>query len=351
VSFCGVTDVKSLSLAYDGFLPVRRQWTGPVSGTVARSYDNNFWVTGRSVNGSQVGFAYDDDGLLTAAGALSLTRDPDHGLVTATALAGTTGSRSYNPFGELSGRTVQVSGAGVYEAAYTRDKLGRITGETETVHGALESWDYTYDDAGRLTRDGSLVADYSYDANGNRTAVTTPSGTITAAYDEQDRLTRYGRTTYTHNQAGDLESKTGPSGTTTYTYDALGNLRHVELASGKSIDYVIDGKNRRVGKKVDGTLVQGFLYKDPLNPIAELDGQGNVEARFVYGAKANVPAYMIKGDTKYRIISDHLGSVRLVIDADTGAIAQRMEYGPFGQAATLCHRFHGISWGAALGPR
>jgi len=108
----------------------------------------------------------------------------------------------------------------------------------------------------------------------------------------------------------------------------------VELASGKTIDYVIDGKNRRVGKKVDGTLVQGFLYKDPLNPIAELDGSGNVEARFVYGAKPNVPAYMIKHGTEYRIISDYLGSVRLVINTATGAIAQRLAYGPFGQVTT-----------------
>jgi uncharacterized protein RhaS with RHS repeats len=82
---------------------------------------------------------------------------------------------------------------------------------------------------------------------------------------------------------------------------------------------------------VDGKLVQGFLYKDGLNPVAELDGQGRVEARFVYGAKGNVPAYMIKGGTTYRIVSDHLGSVRLVINTETGEVAQRLDYGPFGQ--------------------
>jgi len=43
---------------------------------------------------------------------------------------------------------------------------------------------------------------------------------------------------------------------------------------------------------------------------------------------------MIKNGTEYRIISDHLGSVRLVINTDTGAIAQRMDYGPFGQVTT-----------------
>src|SRR4030095_12570821 len=44
--------------------------------------------------------------------------------------------------------------------------------------------------------------------------------------------------------------------------------------------------------------------------------------------------YMIKGGTTYRIISDHLGSVRLVVNAATGAIAQRIDYDAFGQVLT-----------------
>jgi hypothetical protein len=84
----------------------------------------------------------------------------------------------------------------------------------------------------------------------------------------------------------------------------------VGLADATQIDYVVDGANRRIGKKVGGALVQGFLYGDALNPVAELDGTGTVVARFVYGSKPNVPDYMVKGGTTYRIISDHLGSRR-----------------------------------------
>jgi RHS repeat-associated protein len=40
---------------------------------------------------------------------------------------------------------------------------------------------------------------------------------------------------------------------------------------------------------------------------------------------------MIKGGTTYRIISDHLGSVHLVVNAATGAIAQQMNYDEFGR--------------------
>jgi RHS repeat-associated protein len=50
----------------------------------------------------------------------------------------------------------------------------------------------------------------------------------------------------------------------------------------------------------------------------------------VYGTKRNVPDYLIKGGTNYRIITDHLGSVRLVIDTTTGSILQEIEYDEFG---------------------
>jgi hypothetical protein len=75
-------------------------------------------------------------------------------------------------------------------------------------------------------------------------------------------------------------------------------------------------------------LVRGWLYKEGLNPVAQLDGDGKITHRFVYGAKANVPAYMVKIDpasgdeTTYRIVSDHRGSVRLVVNVESGEIAQ-----------------------------
>ncbi len=124
--------------------------------------------------------------------------------------------------------------------------------------------------------------------------------------------------------------KTTPSGTTTYTYDLPGNLTEVVLPTGRVIEYIIDGRNRRVGKKVDGVLTQGFLYQDQLNPVAELDGAGNVVSLFVYGSKANVPDYLVRGGVTYRIVSDHLGSPRLVVNAADGTVVQRIDYDEWG---------------------
>jgi RHS repeat-associated protein len=86
-----------------------------------------------------------------------------------------------------------------------------------------------------------------------------------------------------------------------------------------------------VGKRVDGTLVQGFVYLDDLNPAAELDGNGDVVSVFVYGTRPNVPDYMIRGGERYRILSDHLGSPRLVVNSSTGAVVQRLDYDAFGR--------------------
>jgi YD repeat-containing protein len=117
-----------------------------------------------------------------------------------------------------------------------------------------------------------------YNPNSNR--LTGPTGATSYTYDAQDRLPTAGGNTYTYTVNGELATRTHTS--TTYTYDALGNLLHVELPSGDQIDYLVDGENRRIGKKVNGVLVQGFLYESQLEPVAELDSNGNLVARFVY---------------------------------------------------------------------
>lgn len=39
---------------------------------------------------------------------------------------------------------------------------------------------------------------------------------------------------------------------------------------------------------------------------------------------------MVKGGQNYRIVSDHLGSARLVVNTSTGAVAQQIDYDEFG---------------------
>ena len=57
---------ENISYAYDGRLLTAAAWSGPVSGSVGRTYDNNFRLTGQTVNDTNpIAFTYDNDGLLT----------------------------------------------------------------------------------------------------------------------------------------------------------------------------------------------------------------------------------------------------------------------------------------------
>jgi len=327
---------STLSYTYDGSLLTSTTWAGTVSGSVGRTYDNNFRISSQSVDGANtVNFGYDNDSLLTSAGSLTITRSAQNGLISGTSLGAVTDTRTYSTFGELGQYTASVSGTPVLDVQYTRDKLGRIRQKVETIGGVTDTFVYTYDQAGRLTdvtKNSAVVGHYTYDSNGNRLSHTDATGTVNGTYDAQDRLTQYGNLQLTYTANGELLTKNNPviGQTASYTYDVLGNLKSSTLPGGVQIDYVVDGQNRRVGKKVNGTLVQGFLYQNQLNPVAELDGTGNVFSRFVYGTKANVPDYMVKAGVTYRIVSDHLGSPRLVIDTTAGTIIERIDYDEFG---------------------
>ncbi len=88
-----------------------------------------------------------------------------------------------------------------------------------------------------------------------------------------------------------------------------------------------------MGKQVNGALTTGFLYQDQLNAVAQLDGNGNVVSRFVFGSKANAPDYFTSSAGTFRILSDHLGSPRLIVNTATGSTVEEIDYDEFGNVA------------------
>ncbi|MBI3768748.1 MAG: RHS repeat-associated core domain-containing protein [Deltaproteobacteria bacterium] len=324
-----------IDYTYDGLLSVGETMSGPVPGSVTRTYDALLRVASQTVGGTPtIGYTYDPDSQLTGAGALSLTHDATNGLVTGHTLGVVTDTVGYNTFAELTSYAASANATPVYAETVTRDAIGRIVQKVETIGGVTDTYDYTFDQVGQLitvTKNGAPSESYTYDDNGNRTDATVAGVHVSTTTDAQDRLTQYGTTSFTYTPAGDRESKTtAGSQTTTYEYDVIGSLLTVTLPDTTAITYVVDGQTRRVGKKVNGTLVQGFLYDGLLRPVAELDGNGTIVSRFVYTG-GTVPAYLVKGGVAFRVISDTIGSVRLVVNAATGAIAQRLDYDTFGR--------------------
>ncbi len=266
----------------------------------------------------------DKDGAVTAAGDESIQYEPGTFRIATRQLGSVDFGYAYDEYGQLTSLTSPP-----LDLDYTYDDLGRVIQIVETDQGTARTLDYTYDLLGQLVEvrvDGAVSEAYTYDANGNRLS---GRGVTEATHNAEDELLTYGSRTFSYS-AGQLTSVTDGGLTTTYDYGTHGQLRAVDDGT-TVVSYEHDAFHRRVGKRVDGTLVQGFLYQDQLNPIAELAADGTVRSRFVYASRAHVPDFMIQGGATYAFVTDHLGSVRYVADTSDGSIAQRIEYDAFGQ--------------------
>jgi RHS repeat-associated protein len=331
-------DGVELDFAYSGSFVTQEAWNGTAKGAVDYAFDNDLDVTSRRVNsGTPVSFDYDPDKLLTGAGNLAIQRNETNGLVTGTSLGGITDSWTYDEFGQPTNYSAFFGTTTLYAFHTVRDPFGRITARTETIGGVTTDYGYTYDPADRLaavTGDGSARGNYIYDSNDNRITVSDDRGTLSANYDNQDRQLSLGVIRFTWTANGELAAKSEGNQITNYKYDVFGNLLGVTLPNELVIDYLIDGRNRRVGKKVNGAMVQGFVYERALRPAAELNGSGAISSEFIYATRGNVPDYLIKAGQTYRILCDEVGSPRLVVNAATGQVAQRLDYDTFGRVLT-----------------
>ncbi|RZK45611.1 MAG: hypothetical protein EOO94_04085, partial [Pedobacter sp.] len=152
-------------------------------------------------------------------------------------------------------------------------------------------------------------------------------------YDVQDRLVSNSEWNFTYNKNGYLSRKDHLSNGSwvTYTYDALGNLLVVQFSNGTKVDYLVDGSDRRVRRRLNNTFNAAYIYRDDLRPAAQLNSNGTIKSVFIYGSRSNSPDLIVQGTVTYRVISDHLGSPLFVIRASNGQIVQQLTYDTWGK--------------------
>jgi RHS repeat-associated protein len=130
----------------------------------------------------------------------------------------------------------------------------------------------------------------------------------------------------------------------------MGSLIAVNLPDGRLIEYITDGKRRRIGKMVNGVLTKQWLYRDQLKPVAELDATGNIISEFIYGTKTNTPDLVIRGGVTYRLVSDQLGSPVLAINtANSGDVPFQATYAAFGDKTLVAGTDDWMPFGFAGG--
>lgn len=345
----------TITYEYDGTLVTSEALTGTLNQTLFYAYNNDFNLQCFTYAGNTHTCAYDDDGLLTGAGAFSIIRNVENGLPEAIAGGELNLTRTFNGYGEVESQEFTVSGNNVTSWNLTRNDAGLITAKTEQIDGSTSQYLYTYDSMGRLQaviKDATLVAEYEYGPNGTRTHEMNALRGIserTFDYSDEDHLLGAGSTTYQYDLDGFLTSKIDGSDITRYNYSSRGELLSTTLPNGTLIEYVHDSLGRRIGKKVNGIITEKYLWWGMIRLMAIYDGSDNLLMRFEY-ADNRLPLAMIKQGTTYHLTYDQVGSLRVVADV-SGKVVKRLDYDLFGNVVDDTNPAFQVPFGFAGGLR
>src|SRR6266542_1861581 len=205
---------------------------------------------------------------------------------------------------------------------YTYDASGRRTAIT-TLNGP---WNYGYDAGGQLTSvslNGSTVQ-YSYDAAGNRVAMVSGGATTGYNVNNLDQYTSVGGTAYGYDADGNLTS----SGSWTYSYDDENRLTAVSGPTGRWT-YQYDALGNRVAQ-TNGTTTTQYLV-DPTgmgSVVAAFGGSSSPVNHFAYGLGlvSSVPA---SGSAQFYQFDGSANTVALT--GAGGAVLNTYSYLPFGE--------------------
>ncbi len=220
---------------------------------------------------------------------------------------------------------------------------GNLRSQTIAVPGLSLTQSYTYDNLNRLTaaaENGSpgWAQNYGYDVNGNRWVSTNTSLPALSLETPTSASWYTGSTipnrinTWTYDQAGNVAGVPASGGSTvrascassiqpgtamlrTACHDSENRMVSVTDVNGVTSTYAYDGSGLRISKTSGGNTTV-YVY----------DAFGYLAAEY----SSQAPTSACDTNTCYPIL-DHLGSTRMLTDANGSSTVTRYDYLPFGQ--------------------
>ena len=329
---------ETIAYGYDGSLVTSEAMVGTLNQSLSYIYDNDFNVKSFAYAGAANSYSYDNDGLLIGSGDFVITRNTGNGLPEKMSGGSLIVNRVFSGYGEIESQDYSIAGTSRTSWSVVRDKNGRIIQKTQSGEGVTSQLDYTYDSMGRLrtvVKDGSVVEQYRYGANGSRVYEMNSRRGISSrsfSYSAEDHLLSVdlegSRTNYEYDVDGFLTKRVQGDLETDYRYSSRGELLEVVLPDGRLIEYGHDPLGRRIARKVNGTIVEKYLWQGMTRLLAVYDGSDNLLTRFEY-ADDRVPVAMTRAGTVYYLAYDQVGSLKVVADS-AGNIVKKIEYDSFG---------------------
>jgi len=343
---------EGIAFTYDGTLVTTETRTGTLNQSISYTYNNDFKLSSMTYAGTTQNFGYDNDRLLVSTGTYAITRNAQNGLPEIVSDGTMSIKRTFSGYGELDESAYAIKGTLIYDWTVTRDTAGRIMQKIEFMQDTAMIWDYGYDELGRLStvkQNNVTVERYSYDADGNRLTETNDLRYTnkTFTYSAEDHVLKAGTDTYQFDKDGFLTNKITSAGMTTFTYSLRGELLSATLSNGTAISYDHDPLGRRIAKRVNGTIIEKYLWQGMTRLLAVYDGSNNLVMRFQY-ADGRMPVSMTKSGVTYYLACDQIGSLRAVMDS-SGALVKELLYDSFGSIIYESNIAYTVPFGFAGG--
>ena len=248
---------------------------------------------------------------------------------------------SYEYYDDGSVRSMtSKSGGTIYTWEYTYDQYGRLKNILRPDGSEEER---TYDEAGNMVKQvdmlGSIVLSentYTYNVFGEVITKSTASGTD---------LSKLATVNMTYNAANRLETYNGQK----VIYDKKGNMTYGpvdgkmqelkydcrnRLVEAGGVSYTYDAENTRIATAKDGKTTEYVTNTggsmSQLLTAYEADG---TETRYFYGAEGLAGQYNTGTEQYLGYHYDNIGSTTMVTDI-TGTIAEQFAYGTYGELLT-----------------
>ena len=290
---------------------------------MAYTYDGNSNRLSVETGAGTTTYTYDDLNRVetvtdTSSGVTTYSYDLVGNMLSVAHANGTLTSYAYDNLNRLTNMGTQDSlGTMLTSFDYTLDNVGNRTQIVELGR----TLDYVYDDLYRLTEEaitdptnGDVTFNYTYDKVGNRLTKSVDSVLSESyTYDDNDRVTVAGASTFTYDANGNTQTEASGAGTTTFVYDQDDRLRTVTTPSDSlAFSYDVDGV--RQSKTVNGTLTQFTV--DEMRPYAQVleerDSLGGLLTNYTYGS--DLLSQNVNGLGESYFHYDGLGSTRGLTD-------------------------------------
>jgi RHS repeat-associated protein len=326
LTYLGYPDLAGVSLkaaiyAYDAMAQI--ETITDQDGNVLASYrfNANGQAAALKLSARQIagGFGYDSPGHFCDIQAASNQ-------------AGFSTSAVYNPDGSVNTQNDDFENAGTLSGDYDLSFAYALQNQLASTISAEPSLQQTFGYINPATN--------APDLNGNLHTIQ-PSGD-TFIYETANQLSQIewgagGTTSFVYNDNGTVQSRTsqGAGSLPDLQFSYLPGTTlpaSITLASGNVVKYVYDSNGTRMGKRIyDGDTVSSAIkyVPGPLKPFAQIDQTGNAVA-YVYGVNGLIA--MFRDNQAYSVITDRLGSTRMVFDA-AGSVTAAYNFQTYGSVA------------------